>query len=57
MANPCIRDQAALPARWASAVEYLEVFTDDRLVYLPDTGHDVYLDDPAARWWPRYAPS
>lgn len=32
----------------ASAVEYLDVFSDGRLVYLPDAGHDVYLDDPAA---------
>jgi proline iminopeptidase len=33
---------------WASATGYLDVFGDSRLVYLPGTGHDLYVDAPAA---------
>jgi pimeloyl-ACP methyl ester carboxylesterase len=31
---------------WASAVDYVDVFPDSVLAYLPGAGHDAYLDRP-----------
>jgi hypothetical protein len=31
---------------WASAVDFVDVFPDSVLAYLPGAGHDAYLDRP-----------